>query len=190
LKRAQSELLAAMLLAAIVLGALTWLVAQWEKGVGNLIKRVNEVTVRSAKLSIRIDCSGNYLVFLDPTVPSVIDAESTEYNNLRYCYAELGASSYKAYFVLPFYCNGEPSAYFIFGTFSRNPVDNVTLYTFKPSSSSAVVPQVACDKINFMPFATLHIVFPDSSEKVVSCFTNITLVNGEYLWGVSSCVGA
>ena len=188
--RAQSELIATMVLATIVLGAIAWLVVQWERNVGMAVKRMEEIASRSSKLGIRIDCTGNYLVFVDPTVPSVIDPALTAYSNLRYCYAELTLNAYKAYIVLPFYCNGQPGAYIIYGNFTKVVENNVVLYTFHPLTSSAIVPAVVCNNINFMPFAQLHIIFPDMSEKVASCMTNVTYVNGAYVWGVTSCVGA
>jgi hypothetical protein len=49
---------------------------------------------------------------------------------------------------------------------------------------------VTCSSPTFLPFTTLHIVFPDGSEKVLTCFINATLVGTTYEWGVTSCVGA
>jgi len=188
--RGQSELLATLVIAMIVLGALTWLVAQWQVGVGKAVKQINEVTRQAEKMAIRIDCTGNYLVFIDPSVPSVTDPADTSYKDLRFCYSELGGKVYEAYIVVPFVCNNEPGSYVIYGNFTLEKVNNVNLYAFHPASSSAVVPSVACSNPTFVPFTTLHVVFPDGSEKLLTCFINVTLVGTTYEWGVTSCVGA
>jgi len=189
--RGQSELLATLMIAMIVLGALTWLVAQWQAGVGKTVKQMNEITRQAEKIALRISCTGNYIVFIDPSVPSVTDPALTSYKDLRFCYAELGGKVYKAYVVVPFVCNNEPGSYVIYGNFSQEAVNNVVLYAFHPASSSAIAPSFACSGTPTpMPFATLHVVFPDGSEKLLTCFVNVTLVGTTSEWGVTSCVGA
>ncbi|NPA85464.1 MAG: hypothetical protein GXO07_05635 [Crenarchaeota archaeon] len=188
--RGQSEVLATLVIAMIVLGALTWLLAQWQAGVGRAVKEINELTRQAEKIAIRIDCTGNYIVFIDPTAPSVTDPAGTNYAKVRFCYAELGDEAYKAYVVVPFTCNGAPGAYFIYGNFTLENVNGLSLYAFHPLGPSAVVPKATCADPTFLPFSSLHVVFPDGSEKVLTCFINTTLVGGSYLWGVASCVGA
>ncbi len=188
--KGQSEILGALVLAMIVLGALTWLLAQWQQGVGEAVKEINKVTEQTEKLNIRIDCTGNYLVFINPSGPSVTDASTTIYSKLSYCYAELVDKSYKAYIVTPFTCSGYPSAYVIYGSFVQTVVNGVTLYQFRPYNSTAIVPLASCTNIAFSPFATLHILFPDGTEKVAVCFLNTTKLSTGTAWGVTSCVGA
>ncbi|UXD22179.1 hypothetical protein IPA_02370 [Ignicoccus pacificus DSM 13166] len=186
IKRGVSEILGSLLLAMIVLGALGWLLTQWQQGVGRSTAQLKGLTQQAELSTLRIDCTGNYIVSIDPTVPSVTDlSKDPAYSNVTYCDAELTAPSYRAYLVVQLSCDGKPLSYFIYGNFTRVIVNGIALYQFHPLSSSSLDPKVPCTSFTFYPYAYLHIVMPSGLEKLALCFVNLTSTQ----WTVVSCVG-
>jgi len=187
LKRGAAELVAALLVAMVVLGALSWMLAQWQKGIGNARKGINLIASQASLNNIEVDCSGNYLVAIDPSVPNVTDVStsSTGLANVTYCYTTLTAPVYRAYITISLICDGEPMAYVIYGNFTKVAVNNVVLYQFHPLNSTSLVPLIKCSDYTIEPYPQLHIVMPNGLEKVAICFVNTTSLG----WTVGSCSG-
>ncbi len=186
MKRGASELVAALVLAMIVLGALGWLMVQWQKGVGGAKTQVDVITAQAQVSAIKLDCAGNYLVGLDPTTPTVYDiTQDPNLGNSTYCYTNLHLPKYTAYVAIWLTCNGQPLTYFIYGTFVQTEKDGVILYQFHPASSNAIVPYVGCTTFSLNPVAYFHIILPNGLEKLAVCFLNKTST----YWAVVSCTG-
>ncbi len=207
-KRAISELFGALLLATIVLGAMVWLLAQWQNSVSQLTQQVNIVTKQAEVGAVKVDCSGNYLVGLATetnavslTNPLVVDMNKTNLGNWSFCYAGLNLPKYKAYVVIKGACTVSsstiPMIWIIYGTFTKTTVTNAVLYHFLQTTTTAVVPDTITTNCTYNPFATLHIEMPNGLEKLVQCVMNTTTATWTYssttvtakLWVPKSCQG-
>ncbi len=211
-KRAISELFGALLLATIVLGAMVWLLAQWQNSVSQLTQQVNIITKQAEVEAVRVDCSGNYLIGLATetgtgsasvslTNPLVVDINNTNLGNWSFCYAGFNLPKYKAYVVIKGSCTVSsstiPMVWIIYGTFTKTTVTNAILYHFLQTSTTAVVPDTITTSCTYDPFATLHIEMPNGLEKLAQCVMNVTTVTWTYssttvnatIWVPKSCQG-
>ncbi len=212
-KRAISELFGALLLATIVLGAMVWLLAQWQKSVSQLSQQVNLITKQAEVGAIRVDCSGNYLVGLATetssgtvsvslTHPLVVDINKTNLGNWSFCYAALNIPKFRAYVIIKGACTVSssrvPMIWIIYGTFTKTTVTNAVLYHFLQTTTTAVVPDTITTDCTYDPFATFHIEMPNGLEKIVQCVMNVTTVTwtinptstvNAVVWVPKSCQG-
>ncbi|UXD22605.1 hypothetical protein IPA_06660 [Ignicoccus pacificus DSM 13166] len=197
--RGSAELYAAMLLALVVLGALSWMAVQWQRSSVSAQKRIEAMGTVSQATMAMLNCMDNYLVGLDPNTPTYIDLTvNSSISNATYCYSTLPTSTYSAYVVIPMVCSGAPIFYVITGKFvpqylTTTIQGNVTVYIFKPNNLQPALP---CPNPTFNGFAELHVVYPNGAEKIAFCYVgqvsyiNTTTNQPETVWAVRSCTGA
>ena len=192
-KRAISELFGALLIATIVLGAMVWLLAQWQTGVTSVVQQVNIIGKQAEVSGLRVDCSGNYLIGMATATnnlllsqPKVVDMSDTNLGNWSYCYAEFNAPALRAYVVIKGSCvvntDTVPVIWIIYGRMVKTTVTNAVLYHFSQTTTTAIIPDTITTDCSFDPFATLHVVMPNGLEKMAPCVMNVTTVT----WTINS----
>ena len=195
MRKASSELLAVILLTAIVISMAAGIMLTWHKEARVSRSQLDVVDMVRKASSYRLDCLGNYLFAFDPSSLKVYDLNAgTSLANATYCYSNLPRLTLPAYAVIELKCNSNPLFYIVPGSFEPTNVNGAEVFIFVPSTST-LTPRTICSNPTFTGFAYLHIKLPTGLEKLALCYVDSVSFqdssgNQISAWAVRSCVGA
>ncbi len=195
MKRGSVELLAVMLLTAIVLGFAASIMLAWNREVNTSKSQLEIAELIRKATSYTLDCLGNYLFAFDPSTLKVYDLNAgTSLTNATYCYSNVPRTQLVGYAIVELQCNGEPLFYVVPGNFTPTVINGAQVFIFEPSVTT-LVPSISCTNPIFTGFAYFHIKLPTGLEKTALCYVDeVTFLDSSgttiNAWAVRSCVGA